>query len=577
MMKRRMMIFLVALLGLLLVTGVAFAAENPIKVSMQLSESEFTGPAEVTVSIKISNSGNTDLPGPVKLFYPDDKPVEDFGEPVLAAGTSKSWTGKWNVTKEQLEDGKITFRMSYSLNGDNGTVVKKTSHFSKPINYSGGVVSMEVNRIVTPTTAGNGQKVTVTYELINTGTVEITDVTIKENKAISSKTGTIAKIPVGSKASHTFTVTMGKKNLTSKATITYKAAGQSHTATKEAAVIKYGEVKLKASLSADKKGGTAGETIKLTLVLKNSGKTAYNNIVVTDPTLGQVFTVETVGAGKTVTLEKELTLTQSVDLLFSVKGKDHSGDDVEASTERLSLAVIDNSQLVDLHVEATVESTTVYSFPAIVKFRVYVTNNSTVDVKNVSVSASGMTLYTFPSILSGETREFTRDVMINMAGQYQFVASCKDQLNQSQTFDSNIVYLSYSAPTPVPTEVPIPVPAQPVYVEVPTSIENPFTAQQALMGNVGQACLVVAAVAGLLSLIGIVRRLQIGIKRGKAVEHLDESSVRNYQAPAEEQAEEEVPVRRADTDPDPEDMVKPSEQVKEETEKTGDETDGKDA
>ena len=136
------MLLLVALLGLLLLTGTALAADNPIKVSMQLSETEFTGPAEVTISIKISNSGDTDLPGPVKLFYPDDTAVEDFGEPVLAAGTSKSWTGTWKVTQEQLEEGKITFRMTYSLNGDDGQAVNKTSHFSKPITYKGSVVSL---------------------------------------------------------------------------------------------------------------------------------------------------------------------------------------------------------------------------------------------------------------------------------------------------------------------------------------------------------------------------------------------------------------------------------------------------
>ena len=259
-----------------------------------------------------------------------------------------------------------------------------------------------------------------------------------------------------------------------------------------------------------------------------------------------------------------------MDLQFTVKGKDASGDDMETATDRLSLSVIGNDQLVDLHVEATVESSVVYTFPSIVKFRVYVTNNSSVDVTNVSVSASGLTLYTFPSILSGETREFTRDVKIEMAGQYQFVASCKDQLNQSQTFDSNIVYISYSAPTPVPTEVPIPVPVQPTYVNVPTSINNPYVQQQSLLGNAGRVCLIVAIVAGLLSVIGIVCRIVVAVRRGKAIDRLDASTVRSYDAEADIEPEEDVPVRRADTDPDPEDLIKPSEQVKEEAARAAD-------
>ena len=554
-MKKKVLLFITALVALLLMTGAAMAAENPIKVAMQLSQTDFTGPAEVTVSIKVSNSGSTDLPGPVKLFYPDGTAIEEFGEPVLAAGTSKSWTGSWNVTQEQLEEGKLTFGMTYSLLNDDGEAEAKKSHFSKAINYSGGVVSLEVNRVITPTTAGKGSKVTVTYELINTGTVEITDVVITEQKAISSKPGTIASIKAGEKASHTFTVTMNKKNLTSKASITYKANGESYTAAKEAATIKYGEMYLKATLTADKKGGTSGDTVKLTLTLKNSGKSSYKNLVVTDPTLGQVFTVEEVEAGKTVTLEKDITITESMDLQFTVKGEDSTGEAIETATERVTLTVINNDQLVDLHVEATVESSTVYTFPSIVKFRVYVTNNSTVDVTNVSVSASGLTLYTFPSILSGETRDFTRDVKIEMAGQYQFVASCKDQLNQSQSFDSNIVYISYSVPTAEPTLVPIPVPVQPTYVPVPQSIENQYAGTQSLLGNAGRVLLLIAIICGGLGLAGIAVRVVLKVKRGKAIDHLDESSVRNYETAAQtEPEEEEAPVRRDDTDPDPEDL-----------------------
>ena len=120
---------------------------------------------------------------------------------------------------------------------------------------------MEVNRTISPTTANKGQKVSVTYDVVNTGTLDISDVTITEDKSISSKKGTIASIKAGEKGSYTFTATMGSKDLTSKATITYNAEGKKNTVTKEAATVKYGEVKLSASLDADKKGGMSGDAV----------------------------------------------------------------------------------------------------------------------------------------------------------------------------------------------------------------------------------------------------------------------------------------------------------------------------
>ena len=554
-MKKRLIVFLLVLCSLLLISTAAMAATDPIEVKMQLSNNTFTKPEEITVSIQISNTGDTDMPGPVTLYYPDGTQIEEFGSPTLAAGTQKSWEGTWTVTEEQLSSGRITFRVKYSITGDDGTLVSKTKNFAKAITYTGGVASIEVKRTISPTTAGTGKTVNITYEIINTGTVEITDVSITENKTISATKGTIARIPVGEKASYTFSVAMGKKDLTSKATITYKAGGKEQKTTKEAATIKYGEVKLNATLTGDKKGGTAGEIVKLTLTLKNTGKEAYSGITVTDPTLGELFTDQTVAAGKTLTLEQEITLNENMDLQFTITGENASGDPVETSTDLLSLSVIDASQLLDLKVEATVDSETVYQFPSIVKFRVYVTNNSTVDVTNVTVSASGMTLYTFPSILSGETREFTRDVSIQMAGQYQFVATTKDQLNQSQSFNSNIIRISYSTPTAAPTEVPLIAPSQPDYEQVPTSIHNSYAGIQGVLGNVGNILCVIAGVGLLLMIISIARKVMLKVQYNKALAHLDTTSVRDYVAENEDLAQEDdTVVRRQDTDPDPEDL-----------------------
>ena len=78
---------------LLLLTVTAGAAEDPLRLQMELSKQIFSGPETVWVSITVTNQSDSDLPGPMTLYDPDRKQVEDFGTPILSAGESRSWTG----------------------------------------------------------------------------------------------------------------------------------------------------------------------------------------------------------------------------------------------------------------------------------------------------------------------------------------------------------------------------------------------------------------------------------------------------------------------------------------------------
>jgi len=334
--------------------------------------------------------------------------------------------------------------------------------------------------------------------------------------------------------------------------ITYKASGKTKTEKKAAATIKYGEVKLAATLTADKKGGPIGESIKLTLNLKNSGTVDFQNLTITDPTLGEVFANQTVVAGQTVTLEKDVPIAETVDYQFTVKGEDATGNAVETASERITVTAVDPSQVVVLNVEASAQPETVYTLPGTVKFHVKVTNTSAIDVQDVTVSASGVNLYTFPTILAGETREFTRDVHVSMAGQFRFDAKVKNQLNETDTFESNIIRIAHELPTPEPTAAPIVTPPKPVYEQVPETDGLPeyVGTLQNTLGILYKVFMVLGAVCLALLLIGVVRRIQANVQSAKAQDHLERGSYRDYTQPApkgrkEKKAEpKEAPVTR---------------------------------
>ena len=530
---------ILALALLLLCVSSSLAADDPLKVSMELSTNRFTEPKEITVSISVSNVGESDLPGPVTLYYPSGKQVEEFGSPTLTVGTSKSWTGPWKVTQKELEAGRITFKLKYSLYNDEGTLVNKTKNFSLRLIYTGAEPELTINRTIRPMTAQKGQEVTVTYEIENTGDADVTGVTITETTAVARKTGTIDAIAAGEKASYTFTATMGSRDITSSATVSYKSGGKSYSQKVEAAVIKYGEVKLTASVTADKKGGAPGDTVKLTLKLRNSGTVDFTNVTITDDNLGEVFKDLTVKAKETVTLTHDLTITETQDIQFTVTAEDDTGVPVETATGKINVIATDPTQQILLSVHAEADRTTVYQTPGNVHFTISVTNESAVDVKNISIKAVDTTINTYDEIAAGDTRTFTREMAVSMQGTYQFTATCVDQLSQPMSFSSNMILITVERPTAEPTEAPIVTPPAPQYETVPESYEEldddkklPEWIDQA-ESIADQAKWVLAGIVGvllILLLIGAVRRAAQKSHSNKAMDHLEGANYRDYSA-----------------------------------------------
>ena len=536
MIRKCLLLALVLGIALVLLCASAALADDPMKVSMELSTNKFSAPKSITVSITVTNVGDVDMPSPVTLYYPSGKKVEEFGSPTLAVGASKNWSGQWTVTQKELEAGKITFKIKYSVysdevdeNGEN-TLVNKTKNFSKKIQYTGADPELEIERTIMPQTAQKGQEVSVTYEITNVGPVDVSGITIKENTTISTKSGTIDSIAAGETGKYTFTAVMGTKDLTSNATISYKAGGKTFTSKVDSATVKYGEVKLSATLTADKKGGAPGDTVKLTLKLKNSGTTDFTNVTATDAALGTVFSNEKVPAGETLALEKELTITETQDIQFTVKGEDGTGKEVETATGRINVIATDPTQQIVLNLEASADRDKVYKLPGTVRFSFVLHNDSAVEVKNVTVKAVETPLYSVESIPAGESVSFIRDTEVSMAGSYQFTASCKDVLGQTLNFNSNAIPIAYAEPTPVPTEAPLVTPPAPATEPLPTDQPEPEWLDQA-EGVAGIAKWILAGVGGLLLLlllIGAVRRGKSRSDSKKAMDHLEGATYRDY-------------------------------------------------
>ena len=129
---KKMLVLLLAMLCLM-PSAPAENVDLPITIHMILSQNMLSGPAEVEIEIEIENTSGREMPGPLALYTPDGRIIEEFGTPTLMAGESQSWQGTWFVTEEQLHMGKLIFAVRYTWQDAAGALVQRTQPFYTPI------------------------------------------------------------------------------------------------------------------------------------------------------------------------------------------------------------------------------------------------------------------------------------------------------------------------------------------------------------------------------------------------------------------------------------------------------------
>ena len=523
------------------------SGDEPVKVDIEVSPNQLTGPQTVNVSIKVSNVSGEDLAGAVSLYAPNSKVVTDFGDggsKTLKAGDSYSWSGTWAVTQKQLEDGQLTYQVRWPVVSEAGDINNQNKFVSYPLTFTGTQEGISVERTISPSMAKKGQEVSVTYTITNTGNVTVTSLKLTEHKNIAAKAYTFKDaLAAGEQAVHTFSVKMGTKDLVSQGTVAYKTSSSNKTQTYKVdkATIAYGEPKLAAKLTASSTGVAIGDTVKLTLTLTNSGNVDYTNVKVTDPVLGEVFANQEVAAGETKILTKDMVASGSAEYRFNVTAYDSTNNEISLSTDKLTITAIDPNQKLNLTVNLISDKTEFYTTEDIIKFKVTVTNVSQVDCENVVMTAAGKEFYTFSELKAGDSKSFTIDATPSMSGTYQFVATTKDQLKNTVSFQSNSLVINQAAPTSAPTEAP----ARPV----PTLLQDPIPTDDGLPASVGTAQTVLRVLAyvfgitlaialGLLAVAAVKRYLTKKASES-AYDHLERGTRRDYAAEPSEKKDQD--------------------------------------
>lgn len=480
----------------------AFAAADPVRVSSLSEPQSVISEQEVDITIKVYNSSTEDLTSDVILYNPLGSPVETYKG--LKGENSVTYTGKWNVTKEEIEAGKIKYYIKYMVETEDGA---KENLRTVPVTIQteAAVPQLTATYSVSPTAAREGQEVIFSYTLSNTGNVELRNIVI-ENDGVTKKDVTAASLSVGEKITLEDKVEMGKKEMISKPQVTYQAAGSSKKLTisdMARKTITIAEDGLEVEIKADEtKNIYPGEEIEFTLAMKNSGNTAYTDLSVQLSDGTAVADGVELAPGASYSDTFTMSFTEGKTVSANVTGSDEAGNQVAVSSNELNVTTQSLSRALILEVAAGVQETTIYSEPAVLRFAVQVKNVGETDATTLTVKQNKTTVATIPSLPAGESRTLVFDLETSIAGQFRFDVTGKDAAGTEKTYSSNVLQVAYVKPTPAPTSTPAPTAEPPKPTPVPTATPAPTLGEIiAEKVNATVLCAIAGVLGGLLAII----------------------------------------------------------------------------
>jgi len=539
------------LLSVLMLCACAFASADadPIRVSSLSEPQSVISEQDVSITIKIYNSSQTDMLDEITLFNPQGISVEKYSG--LKGEQSVTYTGKWHVTKDQIEKGKINYYIQYTVDTGSGP---QTATRTVPVTIQTEEAAPQLTATysISPASAREGQTVTLSYTLSNTGNVELRNIVI-ENDGVSKEELAQPFLSVGEKVTLTDSFKMGTKELVSKPSITYQAADSSKKLTISdlaRKTITVAEDGLEVTLSAKSTEDVyPGEKVALTVSIKNTGDSSYTGLSATLSDGTQVASGVELASGASFEKEIEWTAIEDTTLTASVSGADESGEAVAVVSSEVGITTQDLSRALVLNVYADAAQTVIHSEPAVVRFGIVVENIGETDAATLTVEQAGTTVAKIPSLPAGESRTMVFDLQTSIAGKFQFVVKGRDADGNERAYESNILEIGYVAPTPTPTAVPTPTPVPPTPTPAPTATPAP-TLGEIIAQKVNPVVLYsVAGVLAALLVIVLAVSCVTSAKRKKRMEQAIDtisltSDVRNHRGVARRrrpQAEAEQP------------------------------------
>ena len=424
----------------------AFAADITVS-NVSVTPSSLSSGGNVTVKGTIQNTVGEEIS--LSVSYAEDVKVNK----TLAAGDSYTFSVTCGVSSSDLDSSNTYVVVDWSSDNHSGS---KRVPFQ--VAREEEKVSLTFTRSISKTTVNAGDSVKLTYSLKNTGTADITGLSITD-PAVPD--GVASGISLKAGASRTVSKTIKPtETVTSTPKATFTASGSSHNKSVESKKITVngGDAKLSVSAIVDKPLINSGDSVTFTIALRNDSTVPVSNITVTDDQGNTVKSGLSIAASadndtKTETFTYQTSLTSPRAVTFKVSYP--SGEETKTVTSSPVVVNINGQPFLsaaptNVSITATADPTTL-TLPGDVTFTITVENIGDIALKDVTVSESRLgTLGTFSTLGIGEKQTLTKQATVSAAGNYLFQVTAQD--GDGMQYSASSSTISISSPTATATD-----------------------------------------------------------------------------------------------------------------------------
>lgn len=431
----------IQLSGLPLKSGNASISSQP----EQLSEE-----GDVTISIRLTNTNSapsgdeTETPGQSPDVTVDTGAYTSvavsneygvsFNTSDVPAGESKTFTGVMHVLGNQIGT-ELTFTLSWVDNGEQFSQILKIMIVRADTAY------LNFKRNVNRTNAAPGEKISITYVMTNTGSVELTKIKLVDRYIAGTSSPMLKEFSLlpGEKKEFVYEYTMGSATVVSEPVVTFTPAGSSNALTVTVSPITLGLINAQLTKEVTISNQTP-DNVQLTLYLTNNGNQKLSNLTVKDE-LGNAVGSSgfTLAVGETKVIDYTIPNPSAVrNVVFYISGNNASGTAFSDNTKSIAVRPYIDTSLLGLKLSAAISSP--LSSENVIGITFTVTNTGSIDYSNLSLKEKSIdhALYSLDVLKPGAPVEFSVDVNTGGARDLVFVLSANDTSGNTYEFEAYV-------------------------------------------------------------------------------------------------------------------------------------------
>lgn len=328
----------------------------------------------------------TPKPVPEKGAYTDIRIENEYGAAFntsdISASESKTFKGRMYVTDSMI-GVPLTFTVSWKDWRDPQNGVSNTRKLTLTI-ARGDTVYLKASRIVGRMSAAPGQTVTITYTLVNTGTITLNEIELVD-KEIAGRRAMLKPFSLASGESrvYEYTYVMGEATVNSKPTVTFVPEGGAaplSVTIKELTIGLYNP-RLAKEIT---QGIPTPEGAPFTMYFTNIGNRLLNGLVVTDELNNRILGPFNLAFGETKYIEYTVPNPKNVrNVVFKISGTVEGGGAFRDHTE--AYAVMPYIDPAALGLDFTVKVRSQLDSSNMIGLTFTITNTGSVDYSKITV------------------------------------------------------------------------------------------------------------------------------------------------------------------------------------------------